>query len=139
MKNLFINFALAGLFIVALVSFVAQVETNNGVTDGIMNDEILNKTIVDLDTSLGGFQTLTDNQSINQDTEDPQTEGGNLLFLSITQTGKTLKSMIMGVYNVIVVLPSKLLKIPQLAMIVISSIVSIVLVLGAWRLYKAGE
>jgi hypothetical protein len=139
MKSTFINFALAGLFIMAFFTFAITFQTNNGVTDTIENDALINRTIIDLNRNMETFDDKLQNQSVNQDEDNPSTEGGSLLFISITKTGNVLKGMVTGVYNALIVIPAGMLGVPQFVVIIITSIVTLVLILGAWRLYKAGE
>ena len=138
-KNTFINFALAGLFIVAIFTFVYTLQSENGVTDTIQNDKLINRTLIQLQQNMSAFNTQTANQSENQDNDNPLTEGGSLLFISITKTGKVLKGMILGVYNALVIIPAGMLGVPEFVIIIISSILTMVLILSMWRLYKAGE
>ena len=139
MKKIFISFAIAGLFVIAFMSFIANTQTNYGLDETIRDDATLNKTLVNLGTNFDSYDEDAEDQSLAQDNDDPKTEGGSLLFLSITKTGKVIKGMVTGVYNILVVIPSNLLGFPRIIMIVLTSIVSIILVLSAWRLYKAGE
>lgn len=139
MKDTFVSFALAGLFIVAFFSFIITFQQNNDVVDTIENDPILNRTLINLQNNMSSLQSDAQNQSENQDKDNPLTEGGSLLFISITKTGQVLKGMIVGVYGVLVGIPASILGVPDFVIVVIGSILTIVLILSAWRLYKAGE
>ena len=139
MKDTFVTFALAGLFVLAFFSFIYTTQINNDSDETILANSILNKTVINLNNELSTYKEKSETQSNSQDLDDPKTEGGSLLFLSIIGTGKVIKGMIVGVYNTIIVLPSDLFGVPQVVIAVITGIVGILIILGAWRLYKAGE
>lgn len=135
----FISFAIVGLFIVSMISFIVQTQINNDVEETLLDNPFLNKTYIDLGSTLGDFKDTSQTQNEVQDNDNPLTEGGSLLFVSITKTGKVVKGMISGVYNVIIVLPATFFGLPEIVITVLSSILVITLIFSAWRLYKAGE
>jgi len=138
-KKIFISFTIAGLFVIAFMSFIAITQSNNGLDQTIRDNPTLNKTIINLSLSFGDYDDTAEDQSKNQDSDEVKTEGGSLLFLSITKTGQVMKGMVTGVYNILIIIPSDLLGFPRIIIIVLTSIVSVILILSAWRLYKAGE
>ena len=139
MKKTFVTFALAGIFVLSLLTFVYNVQVNNDANGTIFDNSILNNTRLNLTNELSTYSSQSENQSQSQDTENPTTEGGSLLFISITTAGKVIKGMILGVYNVFVEIPSKMLGVPEVVVIAFTGIITILLILAAWRLYKAGE
>lgn len=136
---MFVSFAMAGLFVMALVSFIVITQTNNDMDETILSNPILNKTYVDLGDELDTYKEDGEEQSLLQDEDDPLTEGGNLLFTSITGSGKVIKGMISGVYNSVVTIPAGILGVPKTVVGVLTGVLAILILLGAWRLYKAGE
>jgi len=138
-KKLFISFAMVGLFVFAMMSFIVTTQQNNEMDETILSNPTLNKSYFNVNDSISDYKKDGQEQSLLQDEDDPLTEGGNLLFTSITGTGKIVKGMVGGVYNALIGIPSKLLGLPAVVVSVFTGILAIMLLLGAWRLYKAGE
>lgn len=138
LRQTFVNFALLGLFVFAMISFVVNIQQNNDVTDTLLTDSTFNKTYVNLQEDLD-FQDAANNQSNNQDSDKKTADDGSLIFESIMETGRVTKGVVQGVYSTIIVIPSTILGVPEIAVIVLSGIISMILVLFAWRAYKAGE
>jgi len=138
-RNTFITFIVAGLFVFAMISAVVIFERDNGINDGIVNNSVINSTYVDLDDRLSSAETDINNQNVVQDAESPTISSGDFNLFSIIGLGKTAKSIVVGVYNVIIVLPSRLLGVPTVVISVLTIILIITLILFAWRLIKVGD
>jgi hypothetical protein len=138
-KNTFITFIIAGLFVFALISFVVIFERDNAINDGIINNSVINSTYVDLNDRISSGEADINNQNVVQDAESPTISSGDFNLFSIIGLGKTAKGIVVGVYNVIIVIPSRLLGVPQIVISTLTIILIITLILFAWRLIKQGE
>lgn len=139
MNKTLITFGIIGLFVVAFLSFAFQFEEDNSISDGIRNNSILNKTYVNLENNLTGMEEKANQENVGQDTESVTESAGSLVFFSITSAGKTIKGIIVGVYNALVIIPAQILGVSSVVVILFGSLLTLTLILLAWRLYKSGE
>jgi hypothetical protein len=138
-KGTFITFIIVGLFVFAMISGVVIFERSNGISDGIINNSVINKTYVDLNDKISSGESDINNQNTVQDEESPSVSSGDFNLFSIIGLSKTAKGIVVGVYNTIIVIPSRLLGVPQVVISVLTIILVISLILLAWRLIKIGE
>ena len=138
-KESMITFGIVGLFIVAFLTFAFTIEQDNGVVNGLSNNSILNKSVVNLTGTFSSLESKANSENEGQDVESPLESSGSLVFFSIISAGKTIKSIIIGVFNAIIIIPASILGISSIVTGLFGSILILTLVLLAWRLYKAGE
>lgn len=136
-KDIFVTFALVGLFVFAMLSFVYITQQDNNV-DTILENDLMNRTYQGLNTNLSAFRSDSQTQRENFESDVPTAGFGSLLIFSIVSAGKVFTGMIVAVFNLIVVLPATFLGISPIVMSVLSSILITLIVLGLWRLYKLG-
>jgi len=126
-KKLFISFAMVGLFVFAMMSFIVTTQQNNEMDETILSNPTLNKSYFNIEGNISNYKDDGQEQSLLQDEDDPLTEGGNLLFTSITGSGRVIKGMVSGVYNALIGIPSKLLGLPAIVVSVFTGILAIIL------------
>lgn len=138
-RKLWISVALIGLFVFAMISFVVQFQQDNNQEGTILDNSLINQSYQSLQTNLTTFRTETQGQKTNFEAELPTSSFGSLIIFSIVSAGKILNGMVLGVYNVLIILPISIFGISPVVAGVISSILLVSIILLLWRLYKAGE
>ena len=137
-RNFAINTLLIGLFIAALISFGAQIATDNNSNSTILQDPNINSTLNLLRGNLTNSQGISENQSRAQDETKPIALF-DFLFESIIGTGKVLKSSFSNIYNLTFGLLGTTLGIPPIALATFTSIILFIMIFLAWKLFKTGN
>lgn len=137
-RETFITFALIGIFVFASISFIVTTQLDNDVENTILEDDIINKTYIKLETNLSDFESTTQTQKESFEEEIPERGFGSLIVFSIISVGQKFTGLIALVYNVIIVLPASIIGIPKVVISVLSSILIVSLVLLIWRVYRVG-
>jgi len=138
-KDTFIQFAVVGLFVFGMMSFIAFSQIDNGVGDSILNNTLINDTFNSLDTDLTAFSPVAQNQTDRFDSDLPKEGLVSLDLPSMISIGRQLKSLIVGVYNILIVLPASVLGVPSIVIGVLNTILLMTLVLLIYKLIKSGN
>ncbi len=137
-RELFVTFALIGIFVFAGIAFIVKVQTDNDVGDTILKNEFINRTYINLETKLNDSRLQTQTQKQSFESEVPERGFGSLIIFAIIGVGQSFTGVVMGIYNVLIVLPAEVLNIPRVVIGVLTSIIIVSLVLLIWRVYRAG-
>ncbi len=137
-RELFVTFALIGVFVYAGMSFIINTQTDNDADETILANEYINRTFVATNSSLSGFRSQTQGEKDTFEIENPEPAFGALIIFAIIGVGKTLTGMTMGLYNILIVLPASVLNVPRVVIGVLTSILTVSLILLIWRVYRAG-
>lgn len=138
-REMFMSFVIIGVFIVAAMSFVVVMQQENNVTDDMLQNDIINNTFTDLGGDLSQIKSDSDSQRDSFEDEIPERGFGNLIIFSVVGVGKKFTGMIVGVYNTIIVLPAGILGVPEVVIGALTSILTLTLILLAWRVYRSGS
>ncbi len=138
-RELFTSFAIIGILIFGTLSFIVISQQDNNSNSTILDNDVINKTFTKLETNLSGFRDTTQTQRGNFESEIPERGFGSLLIFSIVAVGQKVGALVVGVYNVIIVLPASILGVSDVVIGVMSSILLLTLVLLSWRVYRAGS
>ncbi len=139
LREVFISFALVGIIVFATISFIVSTQTQNNVENTILEDDIIFKVYNQTNTTLLSFRDNASSQKGNFEKEFPERGFGSLIIFAIVGVGQTFTDMILGVYNVFIILPSRFLQIPPQVISAITAILIVTLVLLAWRVYRVGS
>jgi ABC-type uncharacterized transport system fused permease/ATPase subunit len=137
-KNLFITFALFGLLVYSLLSFIIIIQDDNNAESKLTDNPLINKSFYQLESNLSTAEAKANQQKTNFEEESPTISFGSLVFNTITSIGKVFSGMILGVYNVLIKLPISLLGVSPVIAGIISTILVILIILGLWEVYKLG-
>lgn len=137
-RKLWLDFVMIAIVVFALMSFVVQLEVDNGETS-ILENEVFNRSYQALQTNLTSFSDTTQGQKENFEADPPTLSFGALVVIAIVSAGQIFSGMLISLYNIFIVLPSTFLGIPQIVVSVLSSILVVTIILLLWRLYKVGE
>lgn len=137
-KEIFTTFALIGLLIFATISFIVTTQRNNNVDETILENPVINKTYTRLESNLSEFGSQTQLQREAFESEIPERGFGSLIIFSIVSIGQKFVGLIVGVYNIMIVIPSSILGIPKVVTSILTAILIVTLILLIWRVYRAG-
>ena len=139
LRTTFVTFALIGLFIFAMISFIVTTQQDNDVSETILENPVINKTYTKLETNLSGLESQTQAQRANFSSEIPERGFGTLIIFSIVPVLQKFLALIVGVYNVIIVLPASIIGISPVVFSVLSSILIVSLILFVWSAIRVGR
>ena len=135
-KKLFTNILLLSLFVFGLMSFILITQTNNGVTDNITNNSIINRSYYDLYGNLSESQAQAQSSSDTFGSITPSQTYGELEVTSVVSPTRVFKTMGIGSYNILIRLPMQILGVSPIVASVISAIVILLFVIGIWAIWK---
>lgn len=141
-RTIYTGMAVAGLFVFVMISFIVQFELDNldgGAEETILNNSIINSTFNRLNSNLSALGQDTQTQRGVFESEIPERGFGSLLIFSIVSVTQKFNALIVGVYNILVILPASILGIPAVLFSVISSILIVTIVLLLWRVVRVGS
>ena len=136
--ELFINFMLIGLVVLALFSFGAFFQEDNNIDNQFMENSLMNNTYGKLRTDLGGLRDQSQAQKTLFESENPTSGFGTILLFSIVSTGKVFNGMVIGVFNTLIKLPVVFLGLDPIIVSVISTMLILTIIIGLWIIYKLG-
>jgi hypothetical protein len=135
-KKIFINFAWLGLIVFGMLSFIIILQINNNSTERITSNKIINNTYNDLYSNLSSSQSTAQNQNAIFGDVTPTESYGEVQIDSVVSPTKAFKSIILGVYNILIKLPSQILGVSPVVTAIISAILIMLLIIGIWAIWK---
>ncbi len=138
-REVFTTFVLIGVFVFAGISFIVTTQRDNGVTNTILDNDVINRTYSNLETDLGGLSSNASTQKESFESEIPERGFGSLLIFAIVGVGNKFTGMIVGIYNILIVLPASLLGISPIVIGALTAILLLSLILLVWRVYRVGS
>ena len=138
--ELFITFALIGIFILCMVNFGVQMALDNESNNSILDNAQINESFGSgLRANLSSFQGKSEAERGIFEKDNPKVGAGFFMLDAIMGAGRIFTGMIVGVFNLILMPLETIIGIDKAILGVIISILLVSLVLLAWRVYKAGE
>lgn len=138
LKDTFINYALVGLFIIAIISFGIGLANENNSSVSIADDSMINSTFNKLQSNITLFESQSQTQRDNFEKSLPEKGFGTLILLTIFSAGKQFTSMIFSVSNIIFSSAGDKIGVDSLVLGVFASILIISLIIAVWLLSKGG-
>lgn len=135
-KKIFINFALLGLIVFGIMSFIIIFQSDNNSVERITNNQIINRTYNDLYSNLSSSQSTASQQSDIFGSVTPTESYGEVQIDSVVSPTKAFKSIILGIYNILIKLPSQILGVSPVVGAIISAILIMFLIIGIWAIWK---
>ncbi len=121
------------------IAFIATSQNDNGVDNTILENPLINSTFIKLGQNLTILENNTQTQRGNFESEIPERGFGSLIIFSIVGITQKFTGLLIGIYNIFIVLPSSILGVSQVVTSAISSILIVSLVLLGWRVYRIGS
>ena len=140
-KSLFIGFVLISLFAVAMINFSVNLSSDNNSNNSIVNEptgtiRTINKS---LSTNLSSFQTISQGQRSNFESDLPILNVGTLIIFAIISSGKIFTGMITGLFSIMLFPLATLIGIPPIFLGAFISIFLVTVILLMWRVLKGGQ
>ena len=138
-KDIFIKMTVVGVLFLAIMSWVIITQTDNDVTNLITNNTLINSSFGDLTTNLNNINVQTETASGTFSNSTPTSTLGFVTITSIVSPTRIFRGLVLGTYNILVALPAQFLGVPDAVVAVINSILTLLLILGVWSVWKGGN
>lgn len=135
-KKTFINFALLGLLVFGIMSFVIIFQSDNGATEKITDNQLINTTYNSLYGNLSNADNTANEQNSIFGNVTPTESYGEVQIDSVVSPTKAFKSLILGTYNILIKLPQQILGVSPVVTAIISAILIMLLIIGIWAIWK---
>ena len=136
LQKTFVVFAILGLFIYGMMSFIIITQENNDAENKITDEDTINDTYGELYTQLTDAETETETIIGNFTRRSPTETFGELSVTSIFSPTSKLKTLTVGLWNILIQLPLRILEVDPVVASVITSILIISLIIGMWLIWK---
>ena len=141
-KNIIISFILMSVFAVALIFASVSFSASNGSSHSLVEDSVIGNASSSLSIYLNNSQNTAEAQAESlkkESSQNPVLTTLGFFFRSILNAGTTYIESIYLVSRVIFSTISNTLMINPMVTGAVTAILLVILVLGAWRLYRVGE
>lgn len=135
-KKTFISFALLGLVVFGMMSFIIIFQNDNNSSEKITDNVIINNTYSSLYSNLSNSQNSANEQNSIFGSVTPTESYGEVQIDSVVSPTKAFKSIILGIYNILIKLPSQILGVSPIVTAVISAILIMIIIIGVWAIWK---
>lgn len=137
--QLFITFSIISLFVFSSISFIAQLQDENDGPSSILENDLINRTFVDLSGNISQQETDTNSSKQAFESEIPAPGFGSLIIFAIVGVTQSFTSTITSAYNIIIILPITVLGIPKQVAQILGSILMVSMIFLAWRVFRVGS
>lgn len=138
-REMFILYSLVGILVLATISFGVTFQEENGVTNTILEDERINKTFIRLGGNLSDFSSETQSQREIYESEIPERGLTSLIIFSLVPIIQKFTAMIVGIFNILIIIPSEILGIPNVVMGTLEAIFLVTFIILGWRVLRVGS
>ena len=138
-RQVFINFSIISLFVFATIAMIDSAQQENNATTSILENDLINKTFVNLGGNISSQQSDSNASKSAFESEIPAPGFGSLIIFAIVGVAQTFSSVITTTYNVLIILPITILGVPNQIAQILGSILMMVMIFLAWRVYRVGS
>jgi len=138
-QSLVIGFLLTGLFTFTMISFGANFATDNNLNQTILDNQAINSSFVELDTTLLSNANKANDSKTAFESDVPTIGADSLILVSIVSVGKVFTGITVGVYNITIGLASSVLGISPVILGVLTTILLFVIMLLTWSVIRTGK
>jgi len=141
----FKDMVIGGIMIMLIVFCLFMVSitfsTSNNTTDPISSNPRLAKAFNSTMYYINQTEktAVNNSQALTEESSNPTVTLLGFVFTSILSTGKLFKDVAVNIFNMIFTLLVEEWGINKYILSTISAVIVLTLVLGAWRMYRAGE
>ena len=142
-EEMYGNFVMLGLIVLALFSLIIIVQSNNDATqpliEGRFKGELLfNSTYVNLTEKLDSLENTSSSKYSLFSKEGPKRGFGSIVLFSIVNLGKTFANMMFILFTLVIKVPLIVLGIDSTITSMIISFLTISVIIALWIVYKFG-
>lgn len=136
-KSILSKILILGILVFAIMSYIIIVQNNNDLdaSSRITNNTLINESYGDLETSLNKQGSSEDALDALEDVP-PEEYVGDLNVASTVSATRTARSIITGVWNVLIKLPMIILGVDPVVLSAIGTILLIFMAIGIWAIWK---
>ncbi len=138
-REFFILFTLVGVLVLATISFGVTFQEDNDVTNTILEDERINNTFIRLGGNLSDFESETQSQREVYESEIPERGLASLIIFSLVPIIQQFTAMIVGVFNILIVIPAEILGVPSVVLGTFEAIFLVTVIILGWRVLRIGS
>ncbi len=136
LKSIFINMGILSLLIFGLMAFIFITQSDNNVSLSIMNNTLINESYGFLSSNLTGVQSQSQTSLDVFQNITPNENLGVWQVTPIVSPARTIRTMTIGLWNIIVKLPTTILGVSPIVANLINGFLIILLIIGIWALWK---
>ena len=137
-ENIFGNFVMIGLMVLALFSLIIIVQNDNEASQPLIEDSLFNSTYANLNDTFGSLEE-TSSSKYNLFSKEPPALGfGSIVLFTIANVGKTFGNIIFVIFTSIIKVPLVVLGIDPTIISMILSFLTISIIIALWIVYKFG-
>lgn len=138
-KDIFIKMMVVGVLFLSIMSWIIITQVDNNPEYLITNNTLINDSYGNLISSLGGTQAQTEKASGTFANSTPSSTLGFVTVTSIVSPTRIFKGLITGTYIILIALPSAFLGVPEVIVAVINAILTLLIILGIWFIWKGAK
>lgn len=138
-RETWINFILIGVLVFSLISFIVIIQNENSVENGILENELINSTFNQLSEELNSSGGDSQTQRESFEAEIPERGFGSLIIFTIVGVTQNFMSVIITIFNILIVLPAQIIGVSPIVISALGSILIVSLIMLAWRVYRLGS
>jgi len=135
-RNLIVSILLTGLFFVAIISFGAQLASNNNANSSILDSPVINSTYGNISSDLSSSDSQVQTQK-NATEIDPGQTGDTLSIPSIWTSILSIGGLVTGLFNAMFGLLF-VIGISPIVLAVFGAIVGISIIFWGWSMIRRG-
>lgn len=137
-QDIFGNFALVGLLVLAIFSLIFIVQTDNNATQPLAENVLINRTYTNLNDTMSSLESEGTNKYNLFSTEKPALGFGSIVLFTIVNAGSTFGNIIFIIFTLIIKVPLIVLGVDPTVTAMIISFLSISIIIALWIVYKFG-
>lgn len=142
-KGLMIAGLLLALFIFAAISFGVQISEDTGANMSLLDNEVINRSYREVELNITFAQTTAESQKTSFFRDVPiigEIVGAfDIILGSIIGVGRIFGNVLVSLYNLTFGLIASVLGVSPVVISVFTTILLILIVLLAWRVYRSGS
>lgn len=135
-KGLFISLSVSALLVFAIMNFVITTQVDNNPQNLITNNSVINETYGELYNKISESQGSGDTAYQSFTNATPTQSFGVLDIVGVVSPTRIFSTVGIGFYNTIIKLPASFLGVPEEVMAMIDSILLVLIIIGAWAVWK---
>ncbi len=137
-EDLFGNFVMVGLMVLALFSLIIIVQIDNDAAQPLADSELFNSTYGSLNETIGSLEGTSATQYNLFSKETPTPGFGSIVLFTIVSVSKTFGNMIFALFILLIKVPLIVLGVDPTIVSMIISFLTISVVIALWIIYKFG-
>ena len=137
-ENIFGNFVMIGLVVLALFSLIIVVQKNNDASQPLIEDKLFNSTYLNLNDTIADLESTSSSKYGLFTTEKPVLGFGSIVLFTIVNVGKTFGNIIFVLFTLIIKVPLIVLGVDPTITSMLISFLTISIIIALWVVYKFG-